>query len=77
MSYKCCIGSIWYFLAYIISRLVRVNMEIKGEAKLLRILSEDDRHGSVSLYEKIVLKAKETGMAGATVYKGIMSFGGN
>jgi len=52
-------------------------MEIKGEAKLLRIfIGEDDRHGSLSLYEKIVLKAKETGLAGATVYKGIMSFGG-
>jgi hypothetical protein len=52
-------------------------MEIKGEAKLLRIfIGEDDKHGSISLYEKIVLKAKETGMAGATVYKGIMSFGG-
>jgi hypothetical protein len=52
-------------------------MEINGEAKLLRIfIGEDDRHGSISLYEKIVLTAKETGMAGATVYKGIMSFGG-
>jgi len=34
-------------------------MEIKGEAKLLRIfIGEDDRHGTVSLYEKIVLTAK-------------------
>ena len=52
-------------------------MEIRGNAKLLRIfIGENDRHGSVSLYERIVLKAKESGLAGATVFKGIMSFGG-
>jgi hypothetical protein len=52
-------------------------MEIKGEAKLLRIfIGENDRHGTVNLYERIVLLAKESGLAGATVFKGIMSFGG-
>lgn len=29
------------------------------------------------MYEKIVLSAREQGLAGATVFKGIMSFGGS
>ena len=53
-------------------------MEIKGEAKLIRIfIGESDKLDSIPLYEKIVLEAKQHGLAGATVYKGIMGFGKN
>ena len=53
-------------------------MEIKGEAKLIRIfIGESDKLDSIPLYEKIVLEAKQNGLAGATVYKGIMGFGKN
>jgi len=53
-------------------------MEIKGEAKLLRIfLGESDKCGSVSLYEKIVIEARKQELAGATVYRGISGFGAN
>ena len=53
-------------------------MEIKGEAKLLRIfLGESDKCGAVSLYEKIVIEARKQELAGATVYRGISGFGAN
>lgn len=49
-----------------------------GEAKLLRIfIGESDKIGGVPAYEKIVLLAREKGLAGATVTKGIMGFGKN
>lgn len=52
-------------------------MKLTGEAKLLRIfLGETDKLGSISVYEKVVLQAREFGLAGATVYKGIMGYGG-
>ena len=45
---------------------------------LLRIfIGESDRHGQHPLYEAIVLKARETGLAGATVVRGVMGFGKN
>jgi PII-like signaling protein len=51
-------------------------MELLGQAKLLRIfLGEIDKIGHQLLYEAILLAAKERGLAGATVLKGIMSFG--
>jgi hypothetical protein len=53
-------------------------MHINGDAKLLRIfVGESDKTGGISVYEKIVLEARKSGMAGATVFKGIMGFGGN
>lgn len=53
-------------------------MKIEGEAKLLRIfLGETDKIGSITVHEKIVHEARKSGLAGATVYKGIMGFGGN
>lgn len=53
-------------------------MQIKGEAKLLRIfIGESDKHGNIPLYEKIVLEARKSQLAGATVLRGIMGFGGN
>jgi uncharacterized protein len=43
---------------------------------LLRIfVGESDRIGHDLLYEMILLKAREKGLAGGTVIKGIMSYG--
>jgi uncharacterized protein len=51
-------------------------MELQGKAKLLRIFSGDsDRVHGKCLYEAIVEEARKAGMAGATVYRGIESFG--
>ena len=53
-------------------------MKLTGEAKLLRIfLGESDKLNSRPVYEEIVLKAREAGLAGTTVIKGIMGFGAN
>ena len=51
-------------------------MHVPREAVLLRIfIGEDDRIKGRPLYEAIVLKAREAGLAGATVLCGPMSFG--
>ena len=51
-------------------------MTIPEEGSLLRIfVGESDRHGHHPLYEAIVLKARESGLAGATVLRGVMGFG--
>lgn len=51
-------------------------MTIPEDGFLLRIfIGESDRHGHLPLYEAIVLKAREQGMAGATVLRGVMGFG--
>jgi PII-like signaling protein len=51
-------------------------MTTPEEGFLLRIfVGESDRHGHHPLYEAIVLKAREQGMAGATVIRGVMGFG--
>lgn len=53
-------------------------MQTNSEAKLLRIfIGESDRIKGIPVYEEIVLKAREAGLAGATVTKGIMGFGAN
>src|SRR5712692_3325906 len=53
-------------------------MNIPQEGYLLRILvGESDKHGHRPLYEMIVLKAREAGLAGATVLRGVMGFGRN
>lgn len=53
-------------------------MEIKGNAKLVRILvGESDKLDHIPVYEKITLEARKAGLAGATVFKGIMGFGKN
>jgi PII-like signaling protein len=52
-------------------------MKITSEAKLLRIfVGENDKSDKIPVYERIVLKARENGLAGATVFRGIMGFGG-
>jgi PII-like signaling protein len=51
-------------------------MSIPEEGYLLRIfVGESDRHGHQPLYESIVLQAREAGLAGATVLRGVMGFG--
>src|SRR5205809_7758430 len=51
-------------------------MNLPNEATLLRIfLGESDRWKHQPLYEAIVLKARESHLAGATVLRGPMGFG--
>jgi PII-like signaling protein len=51
-------------------------MTIPEDGYLLRIfIGESDRHGHQPLYESIVLQAREAGLAGATVLRGVMGFG--
>ena len=51
-------------------------MNIPEDGSLLRIfIGESDRYGHHPLYEAIVLKAREKGLAGATVLRGVMGFG--
>ncbi len=46
------------------------------EAKLLRIfVGENHRHHGLPLFEAIILKARERGLAGATVLKGVEGYG--
>ncbi len=51
-------------------------MKLEGEGTLLRIyIGELDKWHHTPLYEAIVLKARERGLAGATVVRGTMGFG--
>jgi PII-like signaling protein len=51
-------------------------MKIEGEGQLLRIfVGESDRHAGKPLYEAIVRQAREAGLAGATVLRGLEGFG--
>jgi PII-like signaling protein len=51
-------------------------MNLPEDGKLLRIfIGESDRWERLPLYEAIVLKARELGLAGATVLRGPMGFG--
>ena len=51
-------------------------MELKGEAKLLRIiLGEADKLKHTALYESIIREARSQGLAGATAWRGLMGFG--
>lgn len=51
-------------------------MHIPEDGYLLRIfVGEGDKHGHHPLYEAIVLKARQMGLAGATVTRGVMGFG--
>jgi hypothetical protein len=51
-------------------------MVIPREGYLLRIfIGESDKHEGKPLYEWIVLKAREHGLAGATVLRGMMGYG--
>ena len=51
-------------------------MMLPAEGYLLRIfIGESDRHNGKLLYEWIVIKAREEGLAGATVMRGMMGYG--
>ncbi len=51
-------------------------MKLEGEGTLLRVfLGEADKIGHLPLYEHIVRKAREGGLAGATVLRGVQGFG--
>lgn len=51
-------------------------MILPKDGKLLRIfIGESDKYKGQPLYEWIVLKARDRGMAGATVLRGLESFG--
>ena len=51
-------------------------MEITGQAVLLRIfIGESDKLGHLPLYEAIVKQARDKGLAGATVLKGVLGYG--
>jgi PII-like signaling protein len=51
-------------------------LEISGQAVLLRIfIGESDRLGRLPLFEAIVKKARDAGLAGATVLKGVLGYG--
>lgn len=51
-------------------------MNLPTESTLLRIfIGESDRHEGKPLYEALVLKAREQGLAGATVFRSPMGFG--
>jgi uncharacterized protein len=55
---------------------VDLTMPLSRDALLLRIfIGEDDKAGHTPLYEAIVLKAREMGLAGATVLRGPLGFG--
>jgi len=51
-------------------------MTLDRNSKLLRIfLGELDKYKGTPLYESIILAAKKNGVAGATVFRGILSYG--
>jgi uncharacterized protein len=51
-------------------------MILPKDGKLLRIfVGESDKHEGQPLYEWIVRRAKEEGLAGATVLRGLLGFG--
>lgn len=51
-------------------------MTLSGEAKLIRIfIGESDQWDGRPLYEALVHRAREEGLAGATVLKGIEGYG--
>jgi PII-like signaling protein len=53
-------------------------MTIDGPALRLRLyVGEADRWQGRPLYEAVVLRLRELGLAGATVFRGIEGFGGN
>ncbi len=53
-------------------------MKLPSEAYRLRIfIGESDKMGGKPLFEVIVEKARERGLAGATALRGILGFGAN
>jgi len=55
---------------------MEITMQLPQEGTLLRVfIGEADKQEGKPLYEWIVLKAREQGLAGATVLRGMMGFG--
>lgn len=53
-------------------------MHLPEQGSLLRIfIGEADKHAGKPLYEWIVFQAREQGLAGATVLRGILGYGAN
>lgn len=53
-------------------------MQIPEQGQLVRIfIGESDRWKGQPLYEAIILKAREMGIAGATMLRGLMGYGAN
>ncbi len=51
-------------------------MEIEGQAVLLRVfIGESDKLGHAPLFEAIVRQARDAGLAGATVLRGVLGYG--
>ncbi len=51
-------------------------MNISGKAGVLKMyVGESDKIHGRALFEEIIFEARKAGLAGATAYKGIMSFG--
>ena len=51
-------------------------MKIEGNGKLLRIyIGANDRYGNIPMYEALIERAKEMGMAGCTIIRGVQGFG--
>ena len=62
--------------AHPVAALLRGRLMFADEGVLLRIfVAETDKHHGRPVYEEIVLKARELGIAGATVLRGVMGFG--
>jgi PII-like signaling protein len=54
----------------------RRHKRLAGPAKMMRIfIGEADKHHNEPLYEGIVKRLRMMGVAGATVYKGILGYG--
>jgi PII-like signaling protein len=53
-------------------------MKLEGQGTLLRVfIGESDRHEHRSLAESVVQSARDKGLAGATVVRGIEGYGAN
>ena len=53
-------------------------MKLPAESVLLRIfIGENDKADGRSLYKVLVEEAREQGLAGATVFRGMLGFGAN
>jgi len=53
-------------------------MPLPSEAQLLRVfIGEQDKYDGKPLYEALALEARRLGLAGATVYRGVLGYGAN
>lgn len=53
-----------------------MTMNLEKNSKLLRIfIGELDKSGNIPLFEALVYEAKKRGIAGATVLRGVLSYG--